>query len=87
MVHHHIKENTDTSLVRAINQCLQIGFVAHIGIKIRPVLGVVTVVGIMWEIAFCTAANPAMNLLKGGADPQGIDAQLLEIIQSVGQAT
>ena len=40
----------------------------------------------MREIAFGAAANPAVDLLQRRADPQGVDAQLLQIIQLLRQA-
>ncbi|MNN32083.1 hypothetical protein D3C81_1457950 [compost metagenome] len=38
-------------------------------------------IGIVREIAFGAAANPAVNLLQRRANPQGVDAKLLEIIE------
>ncbi len=74
MVHHHIKQDTDAALVCAINQRTQVRFVSHIGVKRGPVLGVVAVVSVVGEVPFGATADPAVDLLKRRADPQGVDA-------------
>lgn len=62
------------ALVRAVDQRAEIGFVAHIGIQRRPVLSVIAVIGVMRKIAFCSAADPAVDLFKRRAYPQGVHA-------------
>ena len=47
-----------------INQLPKIGFVTHVGVKTGPVLGVVTVIGVVGKVAFGAAADPAVNLLQ-----------------------
>ncbi len=86
MVHHHIKQDTDAALVCAINQRTQIRFITHVGVKRGPVLGVVAVVCVVGKISFGAAPNPAVDLLKRCADPQGVDAQLLQVVEFTGEA-
>ncbi|MNG96066.1 hypothetical protein D3C79_551200 [compost metagenome] len=63
VIDHHVKQDADPALMRLLHQITQILLVAHIGIELGPVLVVVTVIGIMWEIPFGTAADPAVDLL------------------------
>ena len=42
-------------------------------------------VGVMRKIAFCSTAYPAVDLLERGADPQGIDAKLLQVVEFAGK--
>ncbi len=77
VVHHHVEQNADPAAVGFVHQGAQIRFVAHVGVQPGPVLGVVTVVGIVREVAFGSAANPAVDLLQRGADPERVDAELL----------
>ncbi len=85
MIHDDIQQHADAALVRAVDQRLQIRLAAHIGIQFCPVQGVVAVVGIVREVALGTAAYPAVDLLKGCADPQRINPQPGEIVQLAGQ--
>ncbi len=71
--------------MRAVNQRAQVVFVAHIGVERGPVLSVVTMVGVVGEIAFGATTNPAVDLFKRRADPQGVDAQMLQVVEFVGQ--
>ena len=84
MVHHHVEQNTYSALMRFIHQSAEIRFGPHVGVQFRPVLSVIAVVGVVREIAFRPAADPAVDLLERGADPQGIDPHLLQIIQLAG---
>ncbi|MNZ77906.1 hypothetical protein D3C78_964620 [compost metagenome] len=87
VIHYHVKQNADTTLVRLLDQRAQILLAAHIGIEPGPVQRVVSVIGIMREVALGAAANPAVDLLQRRTDPQRIDAKLLQIIQFVRQAS
>ena len=84
MVHHHVKQDAYAALMRFIHQSAEIRFGPHVGVQFRPVLGVVAVVGVVREIALRAAADPAVDLLKRGADPQGVNPHLLQIIQLAG---
>ncbi|MNS92008.1 hypothetical protein D3C72_1261230 [compost metagenome] len=86
VVHYDVKQNADTALVRLVDQVAEIVFAAHVGVEFCPVLRVVAVIGIVREIAFGAAANPAVNLLQRRANPQGVDAKLLEIIELSGES-
>ncbi len=84
MVHYHVQQHTNTALVRAVDQRAQICLTAHVGIQRRPVQGVVAMVGIVREVAFGSAAYPAVDLLKGCADPQRVNPQPGEVVQLAG---
>ena len=74
MIHDDIKQDANAALVRAVNQRTQVSFITHIRVEGGPVLSVIAVVSIMGEITFGATADPAVNLLKRRADPQGVDA-------------
>ena len=74
MIHDDIKQDANAALVRAVNQRTQVSFITHIRVERGPVLSVIAVVSIMGEIAFGATADPAVDLLKRRADPQGVDA-------------
>ncbi len=84
MVHHHVEQNTYSALMRFIHQSAEIRFGPHVGVQFRPVLGVIAVVGVVREIALRAAADPAVDLLERGTDPQGVNSHLLQIIQLAG---
>ena len=84
MVHHHVKQDAYAALMRFIHQSAEIRFGPHVGVQFRPVLGVIAVVGVVREIALRAAADPAVDLLERGADPQGVNPHLLQIIQLAG---
>ena len=86
MVHHHVEQNANAAPMRLLDQRAQLLFGAHVGVEASPVQCVIAVIGVMREIAFGAAANPAVDLLQRRADPQGVDAQLLQIIQLLRQA-
>ena len=69
VVHHHVEQNADPTLVGLIDEAAQIVFRPHIGIQLRPVLDVIAVIGVMREIAFRTAADPAVDLFQRRTDP------------------
>ena len=64
MVHHHVEQNADPTLVGLIDETAQIVFRPHVGVQFCPVLGVIAVVSIVREIALGAAADPAVDLLQ-----------------------
>ena len=64
VIHDDIKQHAYTAPMGLINQLSKVGFVAHVGVKTGPVLGVVTVIGVVGKVAFGAAADPAVNLLQ-----------------------
>ncbi|CQR21858.1 Uncharacterised protein [Yersinia enterocolitica] len=67
-----------------LNQFMQILFGAHVGIQTRPIQAVITMIGVMREVTFSTAPDPAVNLLQWRSYPQRIDPKLLQIIKFFG---
>jgi hypothetical protein len=77
MVHHHVEQNADPRLCASSTGGAD-RLRSHIGIQLRPVLGVIAVIGVVREIAFRTAADPAVDLFQRRADPERVNAELLE---------
>ncbi len=86
MVEHHVEQHADAAGVSLGDQLAQLVFRPHVGVQAGEVQGVVTVVGVMAKVALVTAADPAMDLLEGRADPQCVDPQLLQVVELAGQA-
>ena len=86
MIHDDIEQDTNAALVRTVNQGTQVSFITHIRIERSPVLSVIAVISVVGEIAFGATADPTVNLLKRCADPQGVDAQLLQVVEFTGES-
>ena len=63
VVHHHIPNNANAFAVRGIDEGFQFVFGAHVVIELGPVLVVVAMVAIMFEVTAIATANPAVDLL------------------------
>ena len=85
MVEHHVEQYADAAGVGLGDQLAQVVLAAHVGVQLGEVQCVVAVIGVMAEVALVTAADPAVNLLVGRADPQCADAQFGQVIELAGQ--
>ena len=85
VVHHHVEDDAHAALVGLVHQGLEALFVAVVGVNFGEVERPVAVVGVEGEVALLAAANEAVHLLHHGGDPDGVDAELLDVIELGGQ--
>ncbi len=85
VVHHHVQDNPHAALVGLVHQGLQVLLVAVVGVNPGEVQGPVAVIGVEGEVALLAAADEAVNLLHHGGDPDGVDAELLDVVELLGQ--
>jgi len=64
----------------------QVVLAAHVGVELGEVQRVVAVVTVVAEVAAIAAADPAVDLLVGRADPQRIDAQAGDMVEPLRSA-
>ena len=69
MVEHHVEQHADAAGMGLADEGTQVVLAAHVGVELGEVQRVVTVVTVVAEVAAIAAADPAVDLLVGRADP------------------
>ena len=85
VVHHHIEQHADAAGMGLADEGAQVVVAAHVGVELGEVECVVAVVTVVAEVAAIAAADPAVDLLVGRADPQRVDAQAGDMVEPLGQ--
>ena len=86
MVEHHIEQHADAAGMGRADERAQVVFAAHVGVELGEVERVVAVVTVVAEVAAIAAADPAVDLLVGCADPQRVDAEAGDMVEAFGQS-
>ena len=87
VVHNHIHNHADATGMGLFHQAAEFLAGAEVGVRAGEVQSVIAMVPIVLEVPLVTTANPAMNLLEGWGDPDGIDAEILQVVQLLCQAS
>ena len=85
VVHHHVEDDPHAALVGLVHQGFQALFVAVVGIYLGEVERPVAVVGVEGEVPLFATADEAVDLFHHGGDPDGVDAELLDVVELLGQ--
>ena len=80
VIEHDVHDHADATFVGLGHKVLHVGYGAHIAIHIGPVESIVAVESVVGE-CITLAACPSMHLLVGSSNPDGVDAEFVEVVE------
>ncbi|MNS87217.1 hypothetical protein D3C72_1211530 [compost metagenome] len=81
MVKHNVNHDLDASVMRLVNQLFKGSHIAKVLIKLGKVFGPISMVTILLGVKVGPFIE--VNVIYNWGNPQGVDAQLLDIIQVI----